>query len=171
MGAFLNEFAANLLQTLAVFAVMFLPGFSYFYNGLMDRLSHRGEHTSLYVAIGVSVTLLVGGLFSWKAMALYLVLFALSGVPMIVGEFKRTELRHHEETNITMRRKRLPYAANRIIADAHDAAREAQRLIGMALKSNGKNVETALQLAAVGAEVNEIISKMVELKLIQNVSE
>ena len=171
MGAFLNEFAANLFTSLAVFAVMGLPIFSHFYNKLMDRLDKRSEHTSLYVAIGVAVTLAVGGLFSWKAMVLYLVLFALSGMPMIVGEFKRTDLKHQEVKDKNLRRRRLPYAANGMIADAHDAAKEAQRLIALAIRSNGKNVETTLQLAAAGTEVNEIISKMVELKLIQIVNE
>jgi len=171
MDDFLNEFAVNLQGALAVFAVMGLPTFSYFYNLFIDKRSDRNEHTSLYVAGGVLVTLLVGGLFSWKAMALYLALFFLSGSPMIRGEFKRTDRRYQQAKEKNLRRRRLPYAANGMIADAHDAAKEAQRLIGMALKSNGRNVQTAIQLAAAGSEVNEIISKMVELKLIQNVNE
>lgn len=169
MGSFLNEFAANLLTALAVFAVMGLPIFSIFYNTLMDRLASRNEHPSLYVAIGVGVTLLVGGLFSWKAMLLYAALFFLSGLPMIVGEFKRTEKKR--ERVKSLRRKRLPYAANGMIADVHDAAKEAHRLTMMAVRSNGKNVETAVQLAGIGAELNEIITKTVELKLIQQIEE
>jgi hypothetical protein len=169
MGAFLNEFAVNLMPALAVFAVMSLPIFSVFYNQLMDRLAHRSEHTSLYVAIGVAVTLLVGGLFSWKAMLLYLALFALSGMPMIVGEFRRTERRHQQDSKPAPRRRRLPYAANGFIAEAYDNASEIQRLLKLALKSNGNNVATALQLSAMSGEVTGIIKNLLELKQIQNV--
>jgi len=166
MGDFLNEFAVNLLPALTVFAMMGLPIFSHFYNQLMDKLANRSEHTSIYVAIGVAVTVVVGGLFSWKSALLYAILFGLSGMPMIIGEFRRTEVKVAEKS---LRRRRLPYAANGCIEDAHDAVKEAQRLIGVALKNNGKNVEAALSLAGASTEISLALSKLIELKSIQYV--
>ena len=166
-GSFLNEFAANLIPALAVFAAMFLPVFSIFYNGLMDRLSNRSEHTSLYVAIGVLVTLAVGGLFSWKAMALNVALFALSGLPMIIGEFRRTEKKIKKHI---ARRKRLPYAANGRIDDATMAVNEASRLLGMCLRERNETAR-ALQLATASHEIDVAHKSLLELKLIQQIEE
>lgn len=166
MGDFLNEFAVNLLPTLAVFSALSLPIFGYFYNRLMNRLHGRNEHTSLFVAIGVSVTLLVSGLFSWRSMLLSFILFGLSGLPMIVGEFKRTEKTVHAP-----RRKRIPYAANGCIEDAHDAMKESLRLVCLAMKANGKNIESAIPLAHASTEINRAMAKIVELRLIQQIQE
>jgi len=159
-GSFLNEFAANLILALAVFAVMGLPTFGFFYNRFIDKRSDRNEHTSLYVAGGVMVTLLVGGLFSWKAMLLYAVLFFLSGFLMIAGEFERTT-----------RRKRYPYAATGRINDAYDNTKEALRLVALAMKNNGRNVETALPLAAATTEINKALILLNEVKNIQLLEE
>jgi predicted membrane channel-forming protein YqfA (hemolysin III family) len=173
MGVFVNEFAANpqVLPALVVFLLLSLPTFGYFYNKLMDRLNGRGEHMSLYVAIGCFVVLVFGSLISWRAALLYLFLFVLSGLPMIAGEFKRTEDRKTTSKTRSLRRKRLPYAANGCIEDAHDAAKEAQRLLGLAFKNNGKNPESSLPMAEASHHMNVVISKLVELKVIQNVDE
>lgn len=166
MGDFLNEFAVNMsvLPALIVFAALGLPTFGYFYNRLIDKLGDH-EHISLYVAIGNFVTILVGSLFSWKAGLLFLGLFLLDGLPMIAGEYRRT---HRKSVEKTLRRKRLPYAANARIEDAYDALREAQRLVGVAMKHNGRNVEAALPLAEASSQINLALSRLVELKGIQS---
>ncbi len=174
MDGFVNEFAANpqVLPALIVFIICALPTFGYFYNRLMDRLMNGNkERTSLYVAIGVFVTILFGGLVSWRASLMFLGLFALSGMPMIVGEFKRMDRRRETIHVKAMRRKRLPYAANGCIADAHDAAKEAQRLLTVAFKNNGKCVESSLPMSEASHQISLVISKLVELKLIQQVDE
>jgi hypothetical protein len=170
MGSFLNEFLADSQALLAVIVliVLALPVFGYFYNQLMNSLSHRGEHTSLYVVGGVAVTLIAGSLLSWKAGLLFLGLFGLSGLPMIAGEFRRTEQkkRFMRVTNKNQR-KRLPYAANAFIEDAHEAAREAQRLLDVAMRHNLNNPESAIAIAHSSQEMSKVISRLVELKLIQ----
>lgn len=173
MDGFVNEFALNMqmLPSLIVFVVLGLPIFGYFYNKLMDNLSLRGEHTSLYVAIGCFVVLVFGALISWRASLMFLALFALAGFPMIVGEFKRTEERKQSTKTKNLRRKRLPYAANGMIADAEDAAKEVQRLIGVAMKYNGKNIESAIPLAEATSQINLALTRLMEVKVIQQVDE
>ena len=174
MPSFINEFAANpqVLPALIIFLLLALPVFGYFYNKLMDKLNgQKHEHLSLYVVIGVAVTILAGGLISWLAALMYLVLFFLSGLPMVIGEFKRTEQNRSTAKAKVLRRKRLPYAANGCIEDAHDAAKETQRLLGVAMKYNGKNVESAIPLAEASHQINLALSKIVELKLIQKVDD
>ena len=168
MGSFFNEFAVNLYPALIVFAGLGLPTFGYFYNQLMNKLDGKREHTSLYVAIGVSVTLLVGGLFSWKSALMNFALFGLSGLPMIFGEFKRTELKHEKEK--TPRRKRMPYAANGRIDDANMSATEASRLLGMALREKDPAIR-ALQLASISHELHNVSRNLLELKMIQQIEE
>jgi hypothetical protein len=169
MEGFMNEFAVNpqVWPALVVFVLIALPVFGYFYNKLMDRLNGAREHMSLYVVGGVLVTLLAVGLFSWKAALISLGCFGLSGIPMIAGEFKRTDEKKQTARTRTLRRKRLPYAANGYISDAHDAAREAQRLLGVAFKNNGKCVESSLPMSQASHELSVVISKLVEVRLIQ----
>lgn len=143
--------------------------FGYFYNRLMDHLKDGDEHTSLYVAIGVSVTLAAAALFSWKSGLLNLVFFAASGLPMILGEFRRTKEKV-EERKRTPRRKRLPYAANGRIDDASMGAKEASRLLMLALKEKEPTAR-ALQLATASHELNDVIVKLLELKTIQQIEE
>jgi hypothetical protein len=166
MGDFANEYAVNLLPTLIVFTVMGLPTFGYFYNKLMDQLQWRTEHTSLYVAIGEFAIIVFIALFSWKAALLSFAGNALAGVIMIVGEFKRTEAKKQQSK--TLRRKRLPYAASGCIEDAHDAVKEAQRQLGLAFKANGENVKSALPMAQASHELSLALTKLMELKNIQN---
>jgi len=166
MGDFVNEFAVNLLPALTVFAVMGLPTFGYFYNLLMDRLHWRSEHTSLYVAIGEFAIIVVIGLFSWKAAVLSFVGNALAGAFMIAGEFRRTEAKKLQGKSL--RRKRLPYAASGCIEDAYDAAQEAQRQLVIAFKSNGENVKCALPMAQASHELSIALTKLMELRNIQN---
>jgi hypothetical protein len=169
MDGFLNEFVGKLqaLPALIVFVLLSLPTFGYFYNKLMDRILSRTEHTSLYVVGGVAVTLAAGALFSWKSGLLYFLLFALSGLPMIVGEFRRTEQHNKTVRENKLRRKRLPYAVNGYIEDAYDAANAAQKLLDVAMKHNGKNVESAIPLAHASQEMSMVISNLVQVKLIQ----
>ncbi len=173
MEIFWNQYVTKLqlLPALFVFAALGLPTFGYFYNQLMDRLQSKHEHISIYVAVGVAVNILIGAIFSWKSALLFFSLFSLSGLPMIVGEFKRTEYKKQIARSTRLRRKRLPYAANGCIEDAHDALKEAQRLVCMAMKHNGKNVESAISLAGASTEINQALGKLVELKLIQNMDE
>ena len=171
LGSFLNEFAAksSLFWALFVGAIFSLVIFGYFYKRLMDHLKDGDEHTSLYVAIGVGATILVAALFSWKAGLLNLIFFAASGLPMILGEFRRTKAKVEERTK-TPRRKRLPYAANGRIDDAVMDVKEASRLLGMALKEKEPTAR-ALQLAQASHELNDASTKLLELKLIQQIEE
>lgn len=172
LGDFLNEYAANsqLFWALLVGAFFGLLIFGYFYNRLMDSLKHgTGEHTSIYVAIGVAVTIGIASLFSWKSGLLTLVFFAASGLPMIFGEFKRTKVAEDEKTR-TPRRKRVPYAVNGRIDDSSMAVKEASRLLGMALKEKDAMART-LQLATASHELNSAYSKLMEVKLIQQIEE
>jgi hypothetical protein len=162
MGAFLNEFDANLQTGVIVFIVIAAPTFGYFYNRLMDNLKGESEHTSLYVAIGVTITLAFGSLLSWKASLLLLSIFCLTGLPMIVGEYLRTE----RKRKTAPRRKRLPYAANGMIDDAKIAATETHRLIGKALQSDTKE-EIYKSLAGASHELTTIANKLNEVKSIQ----
>lgn len=172
LGDFLNEFAANspVFWALFVGAIFVLLIFGYFYNRLMDTLKHgTGEHTSIYVAIGVAVTLGVASLFSWKAGLLTMIFFAASGLPMIFGEFHRTKVVEEEKTR-TPRRKRVPYAVNGRIEDSSMAVKEASRLLGLALKEKDPTAR-ALQLATASHELNDAYSKLLEVKLIQQIEE
>lgn len=170
LGSFLNEYVSNstVFWTLAVAVFFLLLIFGYFYNRLMDALIGK-EHLSLYVAGGVLITIGAAALFSWKAGLLMLALFAADGLPMVVGEFKRTH-RHTEERKKNPRRKRIPYAANGRIDDATMALREGNRLLGMALKEKDPTAR-ALQLATASHELNEAQTNLLELKLIQQIEE
>jgi len=171
LGDFLNEYVANspVFWGLFVGAIFSLAIFGYFYNRLMDHLKDGDEHTSIYVAIGVGVTIAVAAIFSWKAGLLNLILFAASGLPMIIGEFRRTKVKV-EEKKSTPRRKRLPYAANGRIDDASMSVKEASRLLGMSLKEKDGTAR-ALQIASASHELNSAHEKLVELKLIQQIEE
>lgn len=156
MGDFGNEYVANLqvLLPLAVAILILLPLFGWLYNRLMDNLKGK-EHTSVYVAGGVLVTLAAGAIISWKAALLFTVLFGLDGIFMIVGEFKRTEKQQK-----SARRKRLPYAANGLLDDAKIAATEIHRLMGKDMQA-----ETLLK---VQRELTTVLLKLEELKNIQS---
>jgi hypothetical protein len=170
VDSFFNQFAANpqVLPALIIFSILALPIFGYFYNRLMNKLDNEHEHVSIYVALGVLVTLGVAALFSWKSALLLLSLFILDGTPMILGEFKRTEVRVAEKRS--PRRKRLPYAANGRIDDATMSIHEASRLLGMALKEKDITVR-ALQMATASHELNAAHTKLLELKMIQQIEE
>lgn len=155
MGAFGNEFDVKLLIGIGVFVTMAAPIFGHFYNKVMDRLDHEHEHTSLYVAGGNLFTLFIGSLISWKAAALFLFLFILDGLPMIIGEFKRTEKKLK-----TPRRKRMPYAANGLLDEMKMASEQARRCIG-------KPEVTKDDLRLIEHEIATISLKIMEVKSIQ----
>lgn len=171
LGDFWNEYVTNsqIFWAMIVSAIFLLLIFGYFYNRLMDSLKDGDEHTSLYVAIGVAVTLMFVSFFSWKAGLLALFFFAASGLPMIFGEFRRTKERV-EEKKKAPRRKRLPYAANGCIQDARLSVQEASRLLGMSLREKDVTVR-ALQMATASHELNNADTKLLELKVIQQIEE
>jgi len=161
MGAFINEFDAKLLAGVAVFVVMAAPIFGYFFNRLMNRL-REGEHTSYYVVIGVAVTLALGALISWKSALLMAGVFVLTGLPMIVGEFQRTE-----KKTAAPRRKRLPYAANGLLDQAGMAGAQAHRMLGQALAV--EDAEKRLRLIAVAD--HEISSAILSINAVKQIQE
>lgn len=159
MGDFGNEYVANLqvIYPLGVALIFLLIIFGYFYNRLMGALKGK-EHTSLYVAGGVLITLAAGAVISWKSALLYLILFALDGIFMMVGEFKRTEKQAKSP-----RRRRMPYAANGLIDDAKMSATELHKHIGQYLQSNDPKQINQMQV-----EVTTILVRLTELKNIQD---
>jgi len=157
MGDFGNEYAAKLhiLLPLIVGIVIVLPVFGYFYNRLMDRLRGK-EHTSLYVAGGVLITIAAGALISWKSALLFLALFTLDGVFMVAGEFRRTERKAQRSKT---RRARLPYAANAIIDDIKMSANQMHRTLG--------NVSDPQYTFKMQRDLTTVLLKIEELKDIQ----
>lgn len=164
LGDFLNEYAANLevFLPLVVIAALGLPVFAYFFNDFIDKLDD-GEHTSVYVAFGVGITIVVAALFSWKGALLHLILFTLDGLPMIVGDYRRARKQKLEKT---IRVKRLPYKANAFIDDIEMAAKESRRMLNSAFKTKD-DMERAIKLATISNELNIISEKIYELKSIQ----
>jgi hypothetical protein len=160
MGTFLNQYAVNLqvLLPLAVAILISLPVFGYFYNKLMNSL-HATEHSSIYVAIGVAVTLAAGALISWKASLLFAVLFSLDGIFMIAGEFKRTDKKHK-----SIRRKRYPYVANGLLDEIKMSITSARKCLGNCIKN--KNVSDA-DINLLEHELNNINLKVLEIQNIQ----
>jgi len=161
MDRFINQLDANLQTAIVVFIVIGAPVFGYFYNRLMDSLDEH-EHMSLYVAIGVVITLAFGALISWKASILLLSIFALTGLPMIFGEYRRTE----RKRKTAPRRKRLPYAANGILDEAKMATSETHRLLGKALAAETKE-DIYRNIASASYELTTITEKLSEVKRIQ----
>ena len=131
LGDFLNEYAANshVLSVWLVAVLIGLPVAAYFYNRFLDSLKGK-EHSSLYVVGGNLFTILIAGLISWKAALLFLFLFVLDGLPMIRGEFKRTEKQEK------VRVKRLPYKVNGYLKDTEEALELSHRFIGSAIDAN-----------------------------------
>lgn len=157
LGDFLNEFAANLqvFLPLIVAVVILLPMFGYFYNRLMDKLKGK-EHTSMYVAGGVLVTLAAGALISWKSALLFLILFGLDGIFMIIGEYRRTERKARTRV------RRLPYKANGLLDEIKMAATSMRHLIGKMLEIPDDKLLTRIQ-----QELMTILVAIEELKNIQ----
>jgi len=157
MGNFGNEFGKELGIAIGVFIFFGAIAFGYFYNKLMDKLK-EGEHTSLYVMIGVAITLAFVALFSWKAALLTIIVFALTGTPMIVGDFKRT-LRKSKAS----RRKPMPYVANGLIDDIRMKVNDMIISIGKYIETNdAKHLHIVQNLLA------QIVAALGELKMIQD---
>jgi predicted membrane channel-forming protein YqfA (hemolysin III family) len=159
LGDFGNEYVVNLhwLVGLAVYIIMAAPVFGYFFNKLMDNLSDH-EHTSMYVAIGNFITICFGALISWKAGIFFLILFALTGLPMIIGEYKRTWRKAK-----TLRVKRLPYKVTGLIDDAIISATRMNRLFGQYLESND-----AVKINQIQNENTNVLLKLLEARNIQS---
>ena len=162
LGSFLNEYAANshVLSVWLVAVLIGLPVFAFFYNRFIDRLKGK-EHTSLYVAFGNLVTILVAGLISWKAAILFLFLFALDGLPMILGEFRRTEKR--EKSRV----KRMPYKVNGYLKDTEEALELSHRFIGSAIDAN--EVEKHFEMLTRAS--HELTSAIVAIKKARNIQD
>jgi len=161
MGNFGNEYVANLqiALPLAVAIIFLLIIFGYFYNRLMDSLNGK-EHSSLYVAGGVIITVGAAALISWKSALLFTVLFILDGIFMIAGEFKRTEKKHRSSP----RRKRMPYVANGLLDEAKMAITEARNRLGKGIKNGGVTSE---DLHVIEHELNTVNLKILEVQHIQ----
>lgn len=163
LGEFSNELTPNWQVAIAVFVLMAAPVFGYFFNRVVHNLGEH-EHTSFYVVIGVFVTIALGGLISWRATLLMFILFSLTGLPMITGEFERSAKKAKKTDQKPERgRKRLPYAANGLIDDIKMSAVEMQRHLTQFLESN-----EAKKINQVQAEVTNILLKSTELKNIQD---
>lgn len=160
MGNFLNEYALNsqILLPLAVAILISLPIFGYAYNKLMDSLRGK-EHTSIFVAGGVFVTLAAGALISWKSALMFFALFTLDGIFMITGEFKRTEKRQK-----SVRRRRMPYVANSLLDETMMAITEARTYMGKSIKGGKVSLE---DLLIIEHEINTAGLKIMEVKQIQ----
>ena len=136
MGNFLNEFAANLqvFLPLVVGLALGLLIFGYFYNRIVagDKTGQR----SLYVIGGVLVTLLAGALFSWKAAALYLVLFSLSGLFMAIGDYQRGRAAANAPKK--PRIKRSSYKINGLVDACAMSVEQSNQYLLDALRKNDR---------------------------------
>lgn len=163
MGHFLNEFAANLqvFLPLVVGLALGLLIFGYFYNRIVagDKTGQR----SLYVIGGVLVTLLAGALFSWKAAALYLVLFSLSGIFMAIGDYQRGKAAISvPKTRI----KRSSYKINGFLDDSAMSAEAANRYLSQALKKRDASEVISL-IALANGEISNIRLSLQNIQHIQ----
>jgi hypothetical protein len=162
MGDFLNEFASNFhaIGALVVLVLLGLPVFSVFYNGIVasDKLGQR----SLYVIGGVLVTLAAGALFSWKAALMYLILFALSGFYMAVGDYQRGRQKASQPTP----NKRASYKVNGLVSETAMAAEEASRYLTQALKKRTNEVDV---IALISMAQNELTTIRLHLKEVQQI--
>lgn len=67
------------------------------YNAFVGSLAEKKEgYTSLFVALGVGFTLAAGALFYPSEALFFLLFFAASGAPMIVGDIVRYQRRRAE---------------------------------------------------------------------------
>ena len=170
LGEFLNSFVIDptWFWALAVGTAAGLVGFSTWYNGLMDRLADK-DTTSIFVAGGVLVTVLAVGLFSWKAAVIVLTAFGLSGLPMIVGDYRRSYRRRDEEKRKSnLRRKPLPYAAAGLIDRAQMGLAEARRALKAILTGKGVNGEELMRKIGLAAtEVTEAARLLDEARKVE----
>lgn len=82
-------------QLLSVMIGLFLAGWLYnavFVETLAKYIPFAYRRTSIEVVIGVTITLVGAGiLYGAQTMLVLFLLFAASGIPMIVGDFRRGE--------------------------------------------------------------------------------
>jgi hypothetical protein len=159
LGSFGNEYVLNLhwLVGLGVYIFMAAPVFGYFFNKLMDNLSDH-EHTSMYVAVGNFITICFGALISWKAGIFFLILFGLTGLPMIIGEYRRTARKVRAP-----RVKRMPYKVTGLIDKAIMDATEMNMVIGQYLEK--KDPEKIIRLQN---KLTSVLLNLSEARNIQN---
>ncbi|HZM22075.1 MAG TPA: hypothetical protein VFC02_10040 [Anaerolineales bacterium] len=83
-------------------AFIILLVFGIAYNSMVERFQKRSQrYTAELVAFGVIVTVTISGFFiGWNNMAVVLILFTASGLPMIVGSWLRS-VRDDEEAKKT----------------------------------------------------------------------
>lgn len=164
MGDFLNEFASNLqvLWPLVVGIALTLPIFSYFFNRIVA--ADKNGQRSLYVVIGVLVTLAAVALLSWKAALLSLVMFALSGLFMIIGDYQRGLKKASQPQ---ARIKRASYKVNGCLGEAAAAAEQANRHLAQALKKHSEPAEMLASLALATQELTTLRLRLAEAQQIQ----
>lgn len=164
--SFLNQFASNpaVLAILAGAGATLLALFAVLYNGKMDRRKTQDGYTAYYVAGGVLVVLTVVALISWKAAALTLAAFVPAGLPMILGDMRRSEKQRAD----SHRPKRLPYRANGLVKDANDLLFDAsKRLTELAEKRQLTMDEMMRLVVQASIRVSDARSKLAEVQHIQ----
>ena len=142
MGEFLNQYVKDLhsIIPLGIGSAIILSIFSILYNRWVSDLGEKKDgYTALLVAIGNTVTILIGvAVFSWKAAVLCSLAFIFSGFMMIAGDIKRSSARREKliaEAQKTPRRKPLPYRAGRLISDAYDELVTVERKLEQVIDS------------------------------------
>ncbi len=160
MGSFGNEFDVKLQIGIGVAVFILAPVFGYFYNRFIDT-RRDGEHTSLWVAVGVTITIILAALISWKSAVLMCILFALTGLPMIIGDIQRNDARA-KKAKSTRGRKRLPYAANGLIDEARMAVTDMINHLSKFIETNDNKYLHLAQII-----LARLVSILSELKGIQ----
>jgi hypothetical protein len=163
---FLNTFVSH-SQTLVVLVACcaaFLVVFSILFNRWMDDLAEKKRgYTALLVALGVLVNLSVVAVASWKAAALALVAFSVSGIAMIWGDIRRADHHHQAQAEAKKpRRKALPYSASGLITEAQMALADAQRNIRFVLSTND-----ASKVGLAGMDVDKAVLKLTEASKVE----
>jgi hypothetical protein len=172
MGDFLNQFAANplIFWPLVVSIPLALVIFGYWYNGVVARDRHARR--SLYVIIGVLVTLGAAALFSWKAALITLILFACSGLFMAIGDYQRRhEAQAAEACPVVTHAKRGSYKINGLADDAASAAEETSRHLTQAIKRRGTETELLSALSLAQGELTTIRLRINEIRQINKLGE
>lgn len=164
-GEFLNGFATDtrVLAPVALLLVGILILFSILYNKWMGELGDKKRgYTALLVALGNLVTLAAVAVISWKAAAVTVVAFAISGLAMIAGDVARGQAQREQAAHVNgrPRRKALPYAAAGLVDEALMLLADAQRAIKRMLAGDLE----AARIGLVGMQITEAVTKLTEAR-------
>lgn len=168
MGQFLNEYAqdVHVLVPVALAALAVLAVFSLLFNQWVGGLGVKKDgYTALLVAIGVTITLILVAVISWKASILVVLAFVASGSMMIIGDVRRTINQREAEVAEAKhpRRKALPYVAAGLIDEAIMLLAQVER--GMKAHLEGKSDDRKAGLMALA--VKESVSKLQEARRVE----